>query len=95
MLERGPQRLPQVVLGGHVVDGVVDQHGVEGPAQPHRAHVALVLAPGVEPPGDPEHAGGEVDQGQREPRLQVHGVVPAAAAQLEHGLDRTVGDGQQ
>jgi len=47
--EGGPDRLPQVGLAGHVVHGVVDEHRVERAAEPHRAHVALlVLAFGVE-----------------------------------------------
>jgi hypothetical protein len=36
-----PKRRAQVVFGGHVHDGVVDEHGVEGAPQPHVAHVAF------------------------------------------------------
>src|SRR5215469_15169433 len=43
------ERSEQVARCGHVADGVVDEHGVEGPAQPKGAHVALdVAALGVE-----------------------------------------------
>src|SRR5262249_59574481 len=37
--ECGLDDQPQVVLGGHVVDGVVDEHRVEVLAQADRAHV--------------------------------------------------------
>ncbi len=85
VLERGAERRQQVVLGEHVAHGVVDEHGVEGPPQPHGAHVADdVVARRVEPARHLDHRGTEVDERHREPRPQVDGVVAAAAAQLEH-----------
>ena len=63
----------------------MDEDGVERAPEPHRAHVALhVLALGVQRAGDVEHLVGEIDERQREARLEVHGVVAAAAAELEH-----------
>jgi len=42
----------KVSLAGHVVHGVVHEHGVEIPAESDRAHVALeVIALRVQPPG--------------------------------------------
>ena len=74
----------EVVLGRHVVDRVVHHDRVERAAEPHRAHVAHdVLALGVERPRDLEHLLRQVDEREREALLEVPGVVPAPAAELE------------
>ncbi len=73
---------PQVGLASHVIDCVVDEHGVEEPTESQRAHVTLVvLAVGAEPAGDLQHLGRQVDQGHGEAVLEVHGVMPATASQ--------------
>lgn len=47
----GVDGLPEIGLGRHVLDRVVNEHRVEAAPEPHRAHVAaLVFALGVEPP---------------------------------------------
>lgn len=82
--ERGRDRPAQVDLIDHVVHRVVQEHGVEAPAEAHGAHVALlVLAAGVAPPRQVEHRFREVHQRQVEPGGEMRRVVPAAAAQLE------------
>ena len=71
----------QVVERRHVVDGVVDEDAVERPVEPNRPHVALdVPALRIELPAHRQHAGRRVDQGHLEVRLEVGGVVAAAAA---------------
>jgi hypothetical protein len=56
VLERRREHPAEIVLGGHVRDRVVNEHGVERPAEPDRAHVALdVLALGVQPAAHVEH----------------------------------------
>jgi hypothetical protein len=83
----GLDRGPEVLLRGHVVDGVMGEHRVELPSQPQRAHVALdVLAVGIQLPADLEHRRRHVGQRHGEVALEVRGVVASAAAQLEHPL---------
>jgi hypothetical protein len=84
------------VNASHVVDRVVDQDGVEHPAQPDRAHVPLLVrALGVEPLRDGQHPGGQVDQGQVQAVLQVHRDVAAATAEIEHLADLDGRGGEQ
>jgi hypothetical protein len=62
---------------GHVGDRVVDEHGVEAPAEPDRPHVPLdVLALGVELPADLEHAVRQVDQGELKWALRWEALLP-------------------
>ena len=97
--ERGPARLavhvgrldgsPEVGLRRHVYDGVVHEDAVELPPEADATHVALdVLALRVEVPAHPEHVGRAVDERQVEARLEVGGVVAAAAPELEQRLCR-------
>ena len=94
--ERGLDDQPQVGLGGHVIHSVVDEHRIEVAAQPDRAHVRLdVLAAGVKPPRHREHRARGVHQGHGQPRRQVAGAVPAAAAQFQHLVHRAAGLAEQ
>ena len=61
MSGRGLDGRAKVVLGREVRHGVVDEHDVEGPSEPERAHVSLeVLALRVQPLTEREHVGREV-----------------------------------
>ena len=74
----------QVFERRHVVDGVVDEDAVERPVEADGAHVALdVPALGVELLAHRQHPGRQVDEGHLEVRLEVGGVVAAAAAEFE------------
>src|SRR5258706_3638942 len=56
VIERSRDYTGQVVLGGDVVDGVMDKDRVEGPREPDRAHVAAQMQPlRVERPGVRQH----------------------------------------
>nr|WP_240477264.1 hypothetical protein [Jiangella muralis] len=90
--ERRLDRRGEILLGQQVADRVVHEHRVERAAQPQVAHVALdVRALRVQRARHRQHARRQVGQRHREPALQVDGVVPAAAAQLEHLADVEVG----
>jgi hypothetical protein len=89
MGERRLEHGPEVARRRDVGDRVVDEDGVERPAEANRAHVALdVLALGVEAAADGEHLRRPVDEREPEGALEVRRVVPAAAAELEDVLDR-------
>ena len=90
-----PRRLdgaPQIGLGRHVADGVVDEDRVERPPQAQRAHVAEpVLAFRIQGAADREHLRRDVGEQQMpEPALQVRRAVAAPAAELQQGPDRRV-----
>ena len=69
----------------------MDEHDVEGAAEPERSHVSLeVLALGIERAAQREHVGREVGERADESRLQVRRVVAAARAELEERLGRAV-----
>jgi hypothetical protein len=42
----------------------------------------------VKPPREVKHVGGQIDEGQPEPGLQMDRVVAAAAAQLQDVMNR-------
>jgi hypothetical protein len=85
---RGAHGRGEVVLGEQIVDGVVDEHGIELGADPHRSHVAFqVTAPGVEASAHVEHCRSEVDERHLEMPLEVPCVAAAAAAELEDVAD--------
>jgi hypothetical protein len=85
----GRQRRPQFFLGGHVHYRVVDEHRVEGAAEPNGAHVAgYMLALGVERAAQLTQLLGRLNERQGEGVLHVGGVVTAAAAELEHLANR-------
>jgi hypothetical protein len=53
----------EIVRGGHVVDRVVDEHGIEVTPEADRAHVpGDVLTFGIERTAHREHVCGEIDQ---------------------------------
>ena len=54
--ESGLDRSPEIVLSGHVLDCVVDEHGVETASEPRRTHVATPMVTlGVQLARDVEH----------------------------------------
>ena len=64
----------EVALGRHVRDRVVDEDGVERPAEPERPHVSEhVLALGVELPAQREHLRREV--GERAGEVSLSGAT--------------------
>jgi hypothetical protein len=68
--ECGSDNQSEVVLSRDVVDGIVDQHSVKGPREPHRAHVATQMpAFWVEPPGYRQHVVRDVNECEREAAL--------------------------
>ena len=76
--------MPEVALGRHVVDGIVEEHRIEAAAEPQRPHVTtVVLALGVQSSRHLQHPVGAIHKGQGERRLQVHGVVTTATSQFE------------
>jgi len=86
MLERRADRGAELLGGKEVADGVVDEHRVEGPAQPDRSHVALeVFALRIDRPRDIEHGRRQVDERHVEPFLHVGGIVPSPRAKFEDG----------
>lgn len=75
---------PQVVLGEHVRNGVVDENSIEGAPEPDGAHVAdVVVDAGVEPNRVGQHRFGEVDGGRVELAREVGQVVAPADSELE------------
>ena len=65
-------RLPQVLLRGHVADGVVHEDEIELSIQPDSSHVALhVLAFRIQRLAYFQHSGGRFDEHHAEPRLQM------------------------
>jgi hypothetical protein len=96
MLVRGAHRPPQINLGDHVIDGVMDEHSVEGSVETHRSHITLdVLAFRIQLAGDGQHLIGEIDKGHLELTLEMEGVVAAAAPKLENCSSRRVGGAEQ
>lgn len=80
-----PDRFSQVLLAGHVIDCIVDEHRIEAAVKPQSARVGMmVLALGIEHPRDRKHLLGEVDERHGEMALEVDGVVAARTAQLKY-----------
>ena len=89
---RRRDRRAEVVLGRHVRDRVVQEHGVEPLVQPQRAHVADdVPAARVDRLALREHPLGEIGERHLVVLLEVQRVGAAAAAELEHRADRDAG----
>ena len=81
---RGADDVREVGLAGHIVHRVVEQYGVELPAEPDRAHVPLqVFAPRVELPRYGEHVSRQVGERDRPVAPEVHGDMTAAAAKVK------------
>jgi hypothetical protein len=79
--------LPQVVRRGHVINRVVDEHGVEQAAQSQGPHVALqVLTLRVQRAAHLQHAGRQISQCHvRKVLLEVGRIVPTPGPQLQQG----------
>ena len=79
---------PEVSFGEQVRNRVVDQHGIEGAAQPQGAHIPLVVVhAGIQPPGECQHRlgdigggglkfSGQVGEGMSSPGAQLQELVP-------------------
>src|SRR5438034_1402511 len=92
VLVRGLHHSAQLAFGGHVADGVVDVHRVEGPAQAQRANVTPdVPALAVELATHLEHLRRHVHQRHLEMGLEVEGAVASARAKLQDGSRRRLG----
>ena len=67
-----------------VVDGVVDEYGIERAAEPYLPRVALhVMALGIEPAAHGQHLRRAVDESQRVVLLEVGGAIASSRAELE------------
>ena len=84
MRPRGRERGAEVVFRRHVVDRVVDQHGVERLAEADRAHVADVMGDaGIQAAGVREHGFGEVHRRGLEVAGEMVEEVAAAGAEFQ------------
>ena len=92
MEESGLDCQSQVSFGGHVVNCVVGEDGVELTTEANCSHVPReVFTLRVEALGNCEHFLGEIHQSQVEEPLQIEGDVAATAAQLQHLARESIG----
>jgi hypothetical protein len=63
---------PELIQSDHIVNGIMDEYGIEESPQANRPHVALdMFTFGIQCAADCKHPGGKVDQCKAEVLLQV------------------------
>jgi hypothetical protein len=96
VLVRGGDRLPQIGLGSHVVDSVMNKDGIEASPETQRAHISAdVFALGIQLSRDGQHVIGEIDQRHLEFTFEMERVVATSTPKLEDRTSRRFGRAQQ
>ena len=96
VLVRGGDRLPQVGLSGHVVDGVMNENGIKASPETQRSHISpKVLTLRIQSSRDRQHVIREIDQRHLEVTLEMERVVATSTPELENRTSRRLGRAQQ